>query len=187
PHTSAYDRIEGQKGQRIDSAAFDLKPIATEEAGRKIRDTPLEELRQQRKSKRKNPTGKRIRRHDWLSPITLDETVLSNEPQSHKKGLRSSDRGFLNIRWSDYKRLLEWTAAQSVAGLAAKLPTRLAKTLTELGIDAGMWRDLVWEWQRYFGKTSCIGRPDSMKADAERSGRHHHRGQASVASCFSSG
>ncbi|MGB7344584.1 MAG: hypothetical protein WBD20_10245, partial [Pirellulaceae bacterium] len=42
PHTSAYDRIEGQKGQRIDSAAFDLKPIATEEAGRKIRDTPLE-------------------------------------------------------------------------------------------------------------------------------------------------
>ncbi|MEM8669486.1 MAG: hypothetical protein AAGG48_18315 [Planctomycetota bacterium] len=22
-----------------------------------------------------------------------------------------------------------------------------------------MWRDLVWDWQRYFGKSACIGVP----------------------------
>ncbi|EKK00381.1 protein containing DUF1568 [Rhodopirellula baltica SH28] len=184
PHTSAYDRIEARKGERIPSAAFDLKPIPTEEAGREIRETPVEALQQKRKAKRRNPTGKRIRRDEWLSPLTLRESDLSTEPQMHTKGFRSSDRGFLNIRWSDYKRLLDWTTAQAVVNQAGKLPERLAKTLSEIGIEASMWRDLVWDWQKYFGKTSCIGRPDSLKADAERTGRHHHRGQVQAAGCF---
>ncbi|WP_286766403.1 MULTISPECIES: transposase [Rhodopirellula] len=184
PHTSAFDRIEARKGERIPSAAFDLKLIPTDEAGRQTRETPVETLRRERKAKRRNPTGKRIRRDEWLSPLTMSETELSTEPQVHTKGFRSSDRGFLNIRWSDYKRLLDWTAAQAIADEAAKLPERLAATLTEIGIDASMWRALVWDWQKYFGKSSCIGRPESMKADAERTGRHHHRGQVQAAACF---
>ena len=184
PHTSAYDRIEADKGREIESAAFDLKPISTEQAGRKIRQTPIDELRQERKAKRKNPTGKRVRRDGWLSPISLDPNLLSDQPQAHTHGFRSSDRGFLHVSWSDYKRLLRWTARQSIDGVAAKLPGALAKTLGELGIDATMWRDLVWNWQRYFGKSSCVGRPESMQADAARTGRHHRRGQAKVAACF---
>ena len=76
-------------------------------------------------------------------------------------------------------------ARQSIDGVTTKLPAALAKTLGELGIDATMWRDLVWNWQRYFGKSSCVGRPESMQADAERTGRRHHRGQAKAAACFS--
>ncbi|EGF27647.1 transposase [Rhodopirellula baltica] len=184
PHTSAYDRIEARKGEQIPSAAFDLKPISTEEAGCEIRETPVEILQEKRKAKRRNPTGKRIRRDGWLSPLTLSKTTLSAEPEVHTQGVRSSDRGFLHIRWSDYKRLLDWTAAQSVAGQVAELPNRLAHTLSEVGIDASMWRDLVWDWQKYFGKSSCVGRPESMKADAERNGHRHHRGQARASACF---
>ena len=99
-------------------------------------------------AKPRNPTGKRIRRDGWLSPLTLSKTTLSAEPEVHIQGVRSSDRGFLHIRWSDYKRLLDWTAAQSVAGQVAELPNRLAHTLSEVGIDASMWRDLVWDWQK---------------------------------------
>jgi hypothetical protein len=80
--------------------------------------------------------------------------------------------------------LLRWTAKQSVDGAIGKVPASLAKTLTQLGIDASMWRDLVWHWQRYFGEASCAGRPDSMKNDAERTGRRWHRGQQAAAVCF---
>lgn len=184
PHTSAYDRAKSQQGAKVESAAFDLKPIPTEEAGQKIRDTPIEQLKQERKEKKRNPTGKRIRRDGWLSPLTLEPGVLSDQPQVHTEGVRSSDRGFLHMRWKDYWQLLRWTAKQTTDGLVVKVPGGLAKTLAELGIDASMWRDLVWNWQKYFGKTSCVGSPDSIKEHAEHTGRHYYRGQASVKACF---
>jgi len=33
-HTSAYDRILGERGEQIPSAAFDLVTVSTEEVGR---------------------------------------------------------------------------------------------------------------------------------------------------------
>ncbi|TWU01637.1 hypothetical protein [Neorhodopirellula pilleata] len=182
--TSAYDRAEAQKGEQVDSAAFDLKPIPTEEAGRKIRETPVDDLRKERKAKRKNPTGRRILRDAWLSPLTMKPDILSGEAEVHSGGVRSSDRGFLSLSWKDYWELLCWTAKQSVQGVKAEVPPRLAKCLAALGIDVSMWRDLVWNWQRYFGKSACVGRPESMKQHAEQTGRHHYRGQGSGAACF---
>lgn len=182
--TSAHDRAESSRGAHVDSAAFDLKPIPTEEAGRKIRETPLDELREERQAKRKNPTGRRILRDAWLSPLTLKPNALSDEPEVHTGGLRSSDRGFLHLSWKDYWDLLCWTAEQGIEDAAAKVPRALAKRLAELGIDASMWRDLVWNWQRYFGNSACVGSPESMKQHAEQTGRHHYRGQAAGAACF---
>ncbi|MEM6473405.1 MAG: hypothetical protein AAF802_27855, partial [Planctomycetota bacterium] len=179
-HTSAYDRCKARRGAEIPSAAFDLKPIPTEEAGKKIRETPVDQLRKERRRKKKNPTGRRIKRDGWLSPLTLSPTKLSSEPQINRQGVRSSDRGFLHVNWEDYWKLLKWTAKQTIAVVTPKVPAKLAKRLGQLGIDASMWRDLVWEWQRYFGKSVCIGSPDSMKEHAAATGRHHHRGQATV-------
>ena len=71
PHTSAFDRIHGEQGEQIDSAAFDLRPVEREQSAKEIRDTPVEELRKRRKSRRRNPTGKRIRRDGWLAPMTM--------------------------------------------------------------------------------------------------------------------
>jgi REP element-mobilizing transposase RayT len=184
PHTSAYDRIEADKGRQIDSAAFDLKPIPTEEAGRQIRETPVKELQEQRKAKRRNPTGRKLRRDGWLAPLSMNPNKLAGDAELHTKGFRGSDKGFLNVAWSDYKRLLRWTARQSLSEMTEKIPESLAKTIAAQGIDASMWRELVWNWPKYFGKTSCIGRPESMKADAERTGHHHHRGQSAAACCF---
>ncbi|MEM6473434.1 MAG: hypothetical protein AAF802_28000 [Planctomycetota bacterium] len=182
-HTSAYDRCKARRGAEIPSAAFDLKPIPTEEAGKKIRETPVEQLRKERRRKKKNPTGRRIKRDGWLSPLTLSPTKLSSEPQINRQGVRSSDRGFLHVNWEDYWELLKWTAEQSHKATKV-LKGRLAKCLGELGIDASMWRDMVWDWQRFFGKSACIGSPDAMKEHAEQAGLHHHRGQASLRTCF---
>ena len=183
-HTSAYDRIEAGKGKEILSAAFDLVAVPTEEAGREIRETPVDDLRRKRQAKRRQPTGKRIRRDGWLAPLTLEPNKLAQDAQLHGQGVRASDRGFLSVSIRDYLRLLRWTASQSVEGVVAKVPASLSKVLTELGIDASMWRDLVWNWQRYFGRSSCAGSPDSMQNDAERTGRHWHPGQRAVAACF---
>lgn len=184
PHTSAYDRIEAEKGVLMESAAFDLQPISTEQAGQMIRDTPVQQLQQQKASRRRNPTGRKVRRDGWLAPLTLDAQTLSNEPQVHTEGFRSSDRGFLSLQWDQYKQLLRWTAQQPFAETAGKLPEQLAKTLGTLGIDASMWRDLVWHWQRYFGQSTQIGHPDTLRAAAERCQRHHYRGQAAAEVCF---
>jgi REP element-mobilizing transposase RayT len=176
-HTSVYDRIHGGKGAMIDSAAFDLKPMSTDAAGKLIRETPVAELQKQRKAKKHNPTGRKIRRDDWLSPLTLDKEILSLDPQTHDGGLRASDKGFLNVDWEQYYKLLSWTAQQSVDGVASEVPADSASLLASLGIDASMWRDMVWHFKKYFGRSTCVGSPESMAADAARTGKRWHRGQ----------
>jgi hypothetical protein len=65
-----------------------------------------------------------------------------------------------------------------------EVPAKLQAALASLGIEASMWRDLVWNFKRYFGRASCAGSPDSMAADAARSGKRFHRGQRQAADCF---
>ncbi|SMP43888.1 hypothetical protein SAMN06265222_1011024 [Neorhodopirellula lusitana] len=60
----------------------------------------------------------------------------------------------------------------------------LASTLTQIEIDVSMWRNLVWDWQKYFGKSTCVGSPASMRQDAELCGQHHHQSQASASGCL---
>jgi REP element-mobilizing transposase RayT len=183
-HTSAYDRVQGEKGQQIDSAAFDLVPVTTEEAGKAIRETPVAELKQKLKAKKRNPTGRRVRRDGWLSPLTLAKNILSDEPQVHGDGFRASDKGFLQLDWKDYWELLRWTAKQAVDGIGSKVPPRLATLLASLGIDASMWRELVWNFKKYFGRSSCVGSSRSLSADAARHSKRWHRGQRLAENCF---
>lgn len=183
-HTSAFDRMEGSRGKEMASAAFDLVPVPTEESAQEIRETPVDQLRQKQKQQKRNPTGRRVRRDGWLSPLTLEPEVLSSDVQRHQDGFRASDKGFLHLSLREYLRLLRWTAKQSVDGMTSKIPSSLAATLTQLGIDASMWRDLVWHWQKYFGTASCVGRPESMQADADRCDQQWHRGQRSASVCF---
>ncbi len=185
-YTSAYDRIEAGKGVTIDAAAFDLVTITNEEAGKRIRQTPVAELKRQRQAKRRNPTGRRVLRDSWLAPLELSRRKLASDAEPHRGGLRASDTGFLSMSWQDYWALLRWTAQQKVKDAVAKVPKHLQGLLTKLGIEASMWRDLVWEYKRYFGTSSCAGRSESMAMDAERLGKSYHRGQASVRNCFAS-
>ena len=184
PHTSAYDRIESEKGEEIPSAAFDLKPVPREEAAKEIRETPIDQLEAKRKRQKRNPTGRRIRRDAWLAPLRLKPEKLSSEPEVHTGGVRSSDRGFLQVKWNDYFELLKWVSQQGLNTLTAKVPEKLARQLGSIGVDASMFADLVWRWEQYFGKAACIGRSESLKSDAEARGKSYHRGQAIAAGCL---
>jgi hypothetical protein len=109
---------------------------------------------------------------------------LADDPQVHKGGVRASDKGFLNLPWREYLALLKWTGAQRMKEAVGEVPAKLQAALTSLGIEASMWRDLVWNFKRYFGRASCAGSPDSMASDATRNGKRFHRGQRQAAACF---
>jgi hypothetical protein len=183
-HTSAYDRIKGERGEQINSAAFDLVTMSTEEAGKHQRETTVAEKRKHRAAKRRNPTGKRILRDSWLAPLTLSSKSLAQDPQVHKDGVRASDKGFLHLPWRDYLALLRWTGKQRLQEAVGEAPARLQAALSSLGIEVSMWRDLVWNFKRYFGRASCAGSPESMAADAARTGKRFHRCQRQVSECF---
>lgn len=182
-HTSAFDRMRGDKGDMVDSAAFDLAPANREEQAKKTRERPVDELRQQRRRSRSSPTKKRIRRDGWLAPLTLGRKKAS-DPESSTGGVRASDKGFLHIKLSEYLRLLKWTAKQGGLAHSREVPPSMRETVAKLGIDISMWCDLVWNFQKYFRGSTCVGSPDGMKGHAERHGHERTRGYRSVAECF---
>jgi len=183
-HTSAYDRIRGERGEEILSAAYDLVAVSTEEAGKKIRTTTIADRKNERRAKRRSPTGKRILRDGWLSPLTLSRRKLAQDPELHQGGVRASDKGFLDLPWQDYLDLLRWTGKQRLKDAVGKVPERLVKVLSKIGIDASMWRDLVWNYKRYFGRASCAGRPETLARQAEHDGKRFYPGQRVARSCF---
>ena len=183
-YTSAYDRIQAARGEQIPSAAFDLVSVSSDEAGRHLRETAVADRKQQRQAKRRNPTGKRILRDSWLAPLKQSDRKTAEDPEVHRQGVRASDKGFLGLDWQQYLALLEWTAEQRSRGPVAKVPEELRGILGALGIEASMWRDLVWNYKRYFGRSTCAGSPSAMSADAQGSGKHHRSGQRLVRECF---
>ncbi|MBX3420864.1 MAG: hypothetical protein KF752_15535 [Pirellulaceae bacterium] len=183
-HTSAYDRLQAELGVKIQSTAFELQAIPQTDVAKARKETPVQQLRKARQAKRRSPTGRRVLRDSWLSPLTMDDRVLAQDAQTSRTGLRASDKGFLNISWRQYLELLSWTARQRVKEFTEAVPESLKSVLSQLGIEASMWRDLVWNFKRYFGKSSCAGSPGSMSAEAERHGKRWHRGQAQVRECF---
>jgi hypothetical protein len=199
-HTSVYDRLQAEQGAKIESTAFELRVIPQAEVGRVVGDgraphpRPLSPsflrgegsesgrvLSSKQDDRRKS---RRVPRDSWLAPLTMDDAVLAQDAQPNTTGLRASDKGFLNMCWREYLELLSWTAKQPVKGFTEAVPEGLQPVLSRLGIDASMWRDLVWDFKKYFGKSSCAGSPRSMSADAERHGKRWHRGQAQVRECF---
>ncbi|GIW98774.1 MAG: hypothetical protein KatS3mg111_2107 [Pirellulaceae bacterium] len=208
PFTSAYDRIQAQQGQTIASAAYPIRSIPTEQAGEILRTHTSAQIKQRRQRQRRNPTGQRIARDGWLAPLSADASISAADPQVHRGGVRASDKGFLMLSWEEYRKLLEWVAAQKSplsghggqstdstksaesavhsGGASGKPPAGVQGVLAKLGIDAGLWCDVVWNFGRYFGRSTCAGRSESMSRHAERTGRRWARGQRLADQCFSS-
>lgn len=180
-HTSAYDRIAALQGKTIPSAAAELVAMEPEEKGKIIRSSTQEMLRK-RKAEMKKRRGPSILRDAWLSPLTLDERGKPG-PQVSTSKIRASDKGFLLIKLEGYLKLLDWTGRQR-SGEKASIPAELLPILDRLGIAGEMWRDLVWNFKRYFGRSSAAGSPQSLKDSAAKRNREFAHGQKLVRKCF---
>jgi len=179
-HTSAYDRYRAMQGETVPSLAAELKSLPQDQASEQIKGRQSNGAKS-RKPKKKPTSERRILRDGWLAPVQLIERGRPS-PKPNREGVRASDKGFLPIDDKAYMKLLEWTGRQGRKDKPGKIPRHVAPILDQLGIEGSMWCDLVWNFRRYFG--SAAGRPESLKADAERRGRHWTVGQRSAAACF---
>jgi hypothetical protein len=179
--TSAYDRIEATKGKEIASSAAAMQTIPQAEAATILTNSTPEQLKERRKaaSKRKGP---RIPRDGWLAPLTLNPRA--HGPLVHRQGLRASDKGFLSLSLEDYLKLLDWTGRQGRPDKRGKIPEDHAPILQRLGIEPGMWCDLVWSFKKYFGRSRGAGSPDRMREMAAAGDLAFHPGQRQARACF---
>ena len=200
--TSAYDRIRATHGERQVAATDEVvldeeeKPqeqldlerrlgeakqagrdAAAKRLGRQL-ERLLDMLRQQRAEQLR-----RVEADAWLAPLELNERGRPS-PKASRDGVRASNKGFLSMSLTDYLKLLDWTGRQRQPDKRGTIPSHLAPIMERLGIAPGMWADLVWNFNRYFGRSRAAGSPDGLKAEAQQSHRYFIPGQRQVASCF---
>jgi REP element-mobilizing transposase RayT len=180
-HTSAYDRIEALKGKEIESSAAAMQTISQEEAAEILKTSTPEQLRERRKAAAKRK-GRKIPRDGWLAPMTLNPRA--HGPLAHKQGLRASDKGFLSITLEEYLKLLDWTGRQGRPDKRGTIPAEQQSILQRLGIEDGMWCDLVWSFKKYFGRSRGAGSPDRMREMAAKGEISFHPGQKRARACF---
>ncbi len=84
----------------------------------------------------------------------------------------------------DYLRLLVWTGQQKRSDKKGSIPADYAPVLERVGIDAGMWIDLVWDFKKYFGKSRGARSPDRMREMAASGGKMFQPGQKLARKCF---
>ncbi len=181
-HTSGYDRIAGMNGKYIESAATELVVIERDEAGKILRTSTPKQLRDCRKIEARKKSGM-IPRDAWLAPLQIKERDQTGV-QASRGRVRASDKGFLSMTLSDYLALLCWTGKQGRAGKRGKIPDELKPILQQVGIASAMWSDLVWNYKKYFGKSSSAGKPENMRAAALHTERRFVRGQRLATGCF---
>jgi hypothetical protein len=88
------------------------------------------------------------------------------------------------MSFDEYRRLLEWTGRQKRSDKRGSIPEDYAPVLERVGIDAGMWCDLVWNFKKYFGKSRGAGSPDRMREMATSGGKKFQPGQKMARKCF---
>jgi hypothetical protein len=119
-------------------------------------------------------------RGDWLSPVRLDADHERNAP---KPTSRASNRGYLDISFTDYLRLLDWTGRAIRSDKRGSIPADLAPILDRLGINGPAWVQLVSHFGRWF--RTAAGRPENVTREAARRKRRSLHGAARSREAFS--
>ena len=103
----------------------------------------------------------------WLQPVQLEPKRKAVRDKATKR--RASNKGFLSMTLAEYLQLLDWTGRQIRRdGKLGTIPADLKPLFERVGMSAEIWVDCV----RRFGKwhASGVGRPASLKRQAERTG-----------------
>ena len=97
--------------------------------------------------------------------------------------MRCSDKGFLPISQEDYLSLLDWTARQPAAGKRGRIPPGLKSLFERLGLDAGLWLNLVNSFGKHFFHVA--GLPGTIEATTSRVTHKHDYVPSAVRKLFS--
>ena len=111
----------------------------------------------------------------WLAPLEITEQAL----QQPVPGTRTSNLGCLNMTFTQYLELLEWTGRQVAKGKVGKIPAEQPSILKQLGIEGEGWLKLVGSFTDKRGALRrAIGRPAALEAEAAKRGQKWIQGIA---------
>ena len=113
-------------------------------------------------------SGRDCLRSGWLSPIELDASHDAIGVDADDTGRRASRKGFLTCSVEGYVQLLDWTGRQLREGKVGSIPTDLEPILTRIGLEGGIWCELVNRYGRMFKRAA--GTPDHLREEAVRRG-----------------
>jgi REP element-mobilizing transposase RayT len=111
----------------------------------------------------------------WLAPLEITESTL----QQAVPGSRTSNLGCLNMTFTQYLELLEWTGRQVRAGKVGRIPAEEPPILQQLGVAGEGWLKLVTSFHtKRGGLRRAIGRPAALEAEAAKRGQRWIQGIA---------
>jgi hypothetical protein len=114
-------------------------------------------------------------RGSWLAPLEITDQAL----QQPVPGTRTSNLGCLNMTFTQYLQLLEWTGRQVAKGKVGKIPAEQPSILKQLGIEGEGWLKLVASFTDKRGALRrAIGRPAALEAEAAKRGQKWIQGIA---------
>ena len=116
-----------------------------------------------------------VRRDEWLTPVTVDErSAAYRGAMPSRTGKRASDKGFLEMSFELYLKLLDWTGRQIRRGnKKGRIPSDLAPILERTGLSGELWCDLVNRFGKIFKRVA--GKPESLAREAIVRGQSGYR------------
>jgi hypothetical protein len=114
-------------------------------------------------------------RGSWLAPLEITEQALRQPVPA----TRTSNLGCLNMTFTQYLELLEWTGRQLAKGKVGQIPAEQPSFLQQLGIEGEGWLKLVGSFTDKRGRLRrAIGRPAALEAEAAKRGQKWIQGIA---------
>jgi len=117
----------------------------------------------------------------WLSPLSLQRDIEPNDHGSLDACMsnpfpasRASNKGFLEMTFVEYIKLIDWTGRQPVQGKAGAIPEELKPIAERLRIDLATWGMLVSSFDKK-GR-AAYGSPELLRAEAVRRKQRWLRG-----------
>jgi hypothetical protein len=118
----------------------------------------------ERASQSRVPQRTASARADWLSPFELSQTTVDQSAPT----CRASNSGCLQMPFSEYLQLLDWTGRQFRADKRGAIPCELAPIFERMQISGESWLDLVHDFRRKFRRAA--GTPASLMKEAQKRG-----------------
>ena len=110
-----------------------------------------------------------------MAPLEITNEAL----QQPVPDTRASNLGCLNMTFTQYLELLEWTGRQVAKGKVGRIPAEQPSILQQLGVAGEGWLKLVASFTDKRGRLRrAIGRPAALEAEAAKRGQKWIQGIA---------
>ena len=173
-HSSIQARVLASCNQMAPSCALSKVSISNEDAAMRIKKVPRVEIRRRVEAARAIAERKMVLKDAWLAKLTIDpkQSVNPKDPHLSKSGLRASDKGFLDMTFQQYLKILHEALLFRPGGASLPPPSQefeeIAKSLGSTPENVS-W--LIRDFPNIFRHGYLVGSPETLRKETERLNR----------------